>query len=152
MYFKDLGIELDVKPVKDKKKYKDDRKKAWEFKKEEYDKVMHMYSLGATDALIRRRYKMSQSQFKTWKDKHIDDIEQAKASKEMLILSKAYDIALNKDNVTMLKYIMTNELGWSERNENIEQSVQTVQIVDNSGDEIETVKNKLDKLIKEKDE
>lgn len=132
----------------DKNKVKDKTKKSFDFTNEELQKVLQLYRMGCTDVEVMRKYGMSEKQFYGWKKKpcrldpektNKEFIEQAKNDMYLLLYNKAFDLALNKDNVQMLKYIMANKLGWSDKVEQKIDSNQNVNIVNNDDETIETL-------------
>ena len=139
------NLKVNLQKV-DKNKVKDKSKKSFDFNTEELNKVLQLYRMGCTDVEVMRKYGMSEHQFYDWKKKQSridpdqtnrDLIEQAKNDMHLLLYNKAFDLALNKDNVTMLKYVMANKLGWSDKVEQKIDSTQNVSIVNNDYDDIE---------------
>ena len=141
------NIKVNLQKV-DKNKVKDKNKKSFDFTNEELNKVLQLYRMGCTDVEVMRKYGMSEHQFYDWKKKQSridpdktnrDVIEQAKNDMYLLLYNKAFDLALNKDNVPMLKYVMANKLGWSDKVEQKIDSTQNVSIINNDNEDIETL-------------
>lgn len=139
------NIKVNLQKV-DKDKVKDKSKKSFDFNNDELNKVLQLYRMGCTDVEVMRKYGMSEHQFYNWKKKpsrvdpertNRDLIEQAKNDMYLLLYNKAFDLALNKDNVPMLKYVMANKLGWSDKVEQKVDTTQSVSIVNNANEDIE---------------
>lgn len=128
-------------------------KRLFDFNKEQFGIILELYRMGCTDKQIITKYGISQNTYYEWKkrqcsfDKELtnrEKIDQAKNDMYLRLYDKAFDLALNKDNVPMLKYIMANKLGWSDKVEQKVDTTQSVKIVNNDSEDIETLGEYLD--------
>lgn len=141
------NVKIDL-TTKDKNKVKDKKKKQFDFKNEELKEVFKLYELGCTDKQIMNKYGISSSCYYEWKKRPCrlnkdftngEMIQQHKADMEISLFGKAFELALKEGNVNMLKFVMANKLGWSDKVEQKVDTTQSVSIIDNSNDTIETL-------------
>lgn len=108
------------------------------FKKELSD-IINFLENGASYSMVKNYFGMSNSEWTSFYNDNEISIKQARAKRQLSLISKTNDLAINHNNFNALRMLLINETELQDKVEQKIDTVQAVNIVDNT-EQIEDIK------------
>lgn len=110
-----------------------------QFKNEKND-ILEMITLGSSYGMVKNYFGMSNSEWNKFYEKYETEIKQARATRQLDLIFKTNDLSFNRNNFNALRMLLINETELQDKVEQKIDSVQSINIVDNTDDldEVET--------------
>lgn len=107
------------------------------FKKEKPE-IIKLLKNGASYNMIKNYFGMTGAEWTKFYNDNEIDVKQARAIRQLALINKTNDLAVNHNNFNALRMLLINE---TELQDKVEQKVETVQAVNivNNDDELETI-------------
>lgn len=132
------------KETKDKETKKRGRKKKGntrpQFKKK-LPEIIRLIENGASYSVVKNFFGMTDGEWNKIYEENAIDIKQARARRQMGLISKTNDLAINHNNFNALRMLLINETELQDKVEQKVETAQAVNIVDNTEqmEQIETL-------------
>ena len=109
--------------------------------KKKLPEIIRFIENGASYSVVKNYFGMTDGEWNKLYEKNAIEIKQARARRQMGLISKTNDLAINHNNFNALRMLLINE---TELQDKVEQKIDTVQDVnivnnDNDLDDIETL-------------
>lgn len=100
--------------------------------KKELPQILEMIKQGASYNMIKNYFGMTNSEWTRFYEKHEVDIKQARAIRQLELVYKTNDLSFNHNNFNALRMLLINETELQDKVEQKIDTVQSINIVDNT--------------------